>query len=236
MSDSQASGLDLSTLLASSIHDMKNGLSLVLQTVESLDAAAEAPVAQRRERYHSLRHEALRLNRQLLQLLTLYRAQEQRLSLAAEEYPVADLLEDCALEYGPALTDRGIAIAQSCAPTLLACCDPDLVAGVLGNALNNALRFARRRVRLAAGSWSYPGGRGVCLSVADDGPGFAASCLSSLRDGTGPGAQAGPQDTGLGLLFCARVAAEHRNRGQAGRIVCDNGGLAGGGRFRLYLP
>ncbi len=235
MSTRAADGLELSTVLASSIHDMKNSLSLVLQTVDALDESAEAPVAARRQRYHSLRHEALRLNRQLLQLLTLYRAQEQRLTLASEEYPVADLLEDCALEYGPALADRGIEISRDCAPDLMACCDPDLIAGVIGNALNNALRFARRRVCLAAGSWTYAGGNGACLSVSDDGPGFPEATLKALREGRHAAGE-GASDTGLGLLFCARVAAEHRNRGQSGRIVCDNGGLAGGGRFRLYIP
>ena len=42
--------------------------------------------------------------------------------------------------------------------------------------------------------------------------------------------------TGLGLYFAARIAELHQRQARSGRIELRNGGLLGGGEFRIYLP
>ena len=227
--------LELSTLLAGSIHDMKNSLGLILQTVEALEDHVDQPLEQRRQRYRNLHHESLRLNNQMLQLLTLYKLQQDVYDLNVVEYPVADLLEEVALEHAPVLAARGVTLDWDCEPELLAFIDRDLVAGILGNALNNAQRFAREKVQLGGQPYSHPVGQGTMLTVDDDGPGFSSEKLAALQSGDFHAGTAGG-DTGLGLLFSSQVAAQHCHHGECGRLVCANDSPLGGARLSLYLP
>jgi signal transduction histidine kinase len=67
--------------------------------------------------------------------------------------------------------ERGIAVERSVAPGLALAVDPQDLDELLGNLLDNAWRWAARRIAIAA--VAEPGGR-ARITIADDGPGIPA--------------------------------------------------------------
>ncbi len=224
--------LDLTTILASSIHDMKNNLGLLLQTVETLEEQAEEPLSRRQQHYRDLRLAGLRLNQQMMQMLSLYKLQSHLYTPNVESWMMAEILEEACLEYVPLFAGRGLELDWSCAEELEGFCDRELVSGVIGNALHNALRFARGRVLLSARAWSHARGEGVQILVEDDGPGYAVPAVVSL----GEDMASADGSTGLGLHFARLVAETHANHGVHGELHCDNESRFGGARCALRLP
>ncbi len=112
--------------------------------------------------------------------------------------------------------------------------DPDLLAQLLRNLLDNALRFARDKVVVEA---SPEGVDGVSIRVVDDGDGIPAERLADLftefvqleRAKEGP-RRNGYKGTGLGLTICKEIVEGHR-----GRIWADNA-PGRGARFSVVLP
>jgi len=63
--------IDYATILASSVHDMKNSLCMVIQSAELIQAEGAKLSHGAREELALLNYEANRLNSNLLQLLSL---------------------------------------------------------------------------------------------------------------------------------------------------------------------
>ena len=112
--------------------------------------------------------------------------------------------------------------------------DPDLIAQVLRNLIDNALRFARQKVVIETAA---DGADAVRVRVVDDGAGIPPGRLGDLftefvqleRPEAGP-REHGYRGTGLGLTICREIVAGHQ-----GRIWADNApGL--GARFTFSLP
>lgn len=225
--------LDFSSVLASSVHDMKNSLGLLLQTVENLEERAEEPLDQRQKHYQSLRYEAMFLNQQMVQLLTLYKLDRRLYSPNIESWPLAEILEEVALQHAPLFVPRGLDLNWDCSADLDGFCDRELVGGVLGHALHNALRHARNGVRLSAAPQAA--GQGVVLLVEDDGKGFPEHALLP-EDAVARAPDFASGSTSLGLYFSQLIARLHCSRGISGHLLCDNDSRLGGARFALYLP
>ncbi len=226
--------LDFATVMASSVHDMKNSLGAVLGGLDELQSRTQSSPDERQQIDH-LRHQSRRLNGQLIQMLSIYRLQEAACQPNIQLWPLKDVLEDLYAEHHSSLAAAGITLQCEADTALCAYFDRELVIGVLDNALNNALRYARAELQLCASSWSYAGGSGLQIGLLDDGPGYpAAMCFEVGQPGQDLQFRQGR--TGLGLYFCALVADLHRNQHQHGEVLCDNAGLNGGGRFVLRLP
>ncbi len=223
--------VDLSTLLASSIHDTKNSLGMVLNSLDELleqagpDGECRCPA----EKVGQLQYEARRLNDNLIQLLTIYRLEKHHYSPDIREWAISDFMADTVALHGPLLEFRNVGLELRCPQELHGYFDRDLVAGVLNNAINNALRYTRDRLRLSVTEAQG----GLRFSVEDNGSGFPQAMLVS---GSGSAIDFGAGRTGLGLYFSSLVAGFHRNGEHRGHIELTNGGELGGGRFSLYLP
>src|SRR5690606_25480424 len=98
--------------------------------------------------------------------------------------------------------------------------DRELMLDVLSNAVHNASRYARTRVRLRAGQDA----EGLHLMVEDDGPGFDTTDAEEMTR------------RGLGLYVARAIARAHRRGDAVGRLELSNGGALGGAAFRLVLP
>ncbi len=219
------------TVLASTVHDMKNSLSLLMARLEdiSLELDREQGLNQP---VSALRYEAGRINHSLMQLLSLYKLEHDQLTVTPVEVAVIEFVEDCIASHASVAEQSGIRLEYDCDEELLGFFDPDLIGIAINNILGNSIRYSRGRVLLAA----RPGqAGGIEFTVADDGDGYPEDMIDR------PGEYARRIDsssgsTGLGLFFSDTVARLHRRNGGQGHIELGNGEPLGGGRFRLSLP
>lgn len=223
--------IDFSVILASTVHDTKNSLSLLMQSLDELIADAVVTTPEQTRRFAVIHYEATRVNNDLIQMLALYKLNQAQLPLNLNMHPLLDFLEDQMLRYATLLDTRNIGYDIDCDDTLSWVFDADLVAGILNNVITNTLRYTRDHVSVSA----RQEGKQLVLEIADNGKGYPASMieqqgnyLKSISFATG--------STGLGLHFATEIARLHTKEGVAGHIQLDNGGRLGGGIFRLYLP
>jgi len=221
--------ISFSTILASSIHDMKNSLGIVLNSVDELvhSAGDSLPAPQ----LVKLQCEAQRVSDNLVQLLALYKMEKQGLALNIDEYCVGEFLGEVAAAEQVMVGARDLRLELHCDDNLTWYFDRDLIAGVLKNAVNNAARYARSKVLITAVSSDDS----LILSVNDDGDGFSQEFLAAGRK-HGHGVDFSSGNTGLGLYFTAKVAELHNNRDRRGFIELSNGHGLGGACFSIVLP
>jgi two-component system sensor histidine kinase SenX3 len=221
--------IGFSTILASTIHDVKNSLVVVIGSLDELIRSAGEFVPA--EQLGKLQFEARCVNNNLVQLLALYKMENQGLPVNIEEYPVGEFIEEVLMPERTVLKAKNIMLDLNCADDMVWYFDRDLVAGVLRNAINNALRYAKGSVSVSAEERDGY----LVLSVNDDGEGFPEKMLAD-RQLRGHSIDFSSGNTGLGLYFTARVAELHKNRGRRGRVELSNGHALGGGCFTLKLP
>lgn len=222
---------DMTTFLASSVHDMKNSVSLLISGLEKTLAATTPETLATYDELSHMAYEAKRINHNLVQLLTLYKFDQQLYPFDAQYIALADFLPAVAEQVSGFLQSQGIEFELNAPPDLYWPFDEDLITGVIGNALSNALRYARGRIRLSADTV----GDFLEIRIEDDGKGFAPEIIDqALAVQRGISFETG--STGLGLYFSAKVAAFHRNQGRCGEIKLENGGSFGGGCFVVRLP
>lgn len=228
-----------SMMLASSVHDIKNSLGMLLNTLDAIVEATPPTSDTQRRQFGTLRGEAARINNSMIYLLGLYRLQEKQLPLQIQEVFVADFLDEQIASNELLFSIRELHIACECDEDLRAYFDPTLIAGVLNNVLVNASRYADKTIRIIA---RPNANNGVVIEVRDDGPGFPEKMLSTNTDA--PQDQFANDDRGidfnsgstsLGLYFAAQVANLHRRGDEHGTIELTNQ-EPNGSCFRLVLP
>ncbi len=226
-----ASMLAFPTILASTVHDIKNSLGMLMQ---SLDVIVEhLPEQTRRESRELavLQYEAARVNSDLVQLLALYKLEQQQLPVNIGWYEVEEFLQDQVLRHDALLQLKGITVEFDVEDGLGWYFDYDLIASVINNVITNTIRYTRKRVlahaRVADGQ--------LILGIADDGPGYPAAMIAAQEQYM-LGINQSTGSTGLGLYFAGQVARLHARNGVSGRMLLANGQRLPGGEFRLYLP
>jgi len=226
-----AQKLDFASIIASAVHDMKNSLTLLLDTLDV--AAGEAGITDKplQEKLLQAQHEGKRLNRNLIQLLALYRIERAQMFVNISENYVAELLEDVAADNQQLLSARNIKLEIDCPEELVGYFDRELVAGILSTIINNSYRYTRDIIRLSGENRDGY----LAITIEDNGPGYPEKMLHAGAS-VGPGVNFQTGSTGLGLYFAAQIAHMHRNGQRHGHTHTDNKGIDGGGRFSLYLP
>ena len=224
--------IDFSTLMASTVHDMKNVIAAVSQAYESL--LAEMPEAlQRSPQARLIEQEALRLDAMLMQLLGLYKLEHGQLLLQPVYYRLDELFEDLHTRHRELLEYRNIDFQVDVAEAdLEAYFDVILIVTVLDNALGNALNFCKKTIRLHAQREE----NGVLLSVSDDGEGYPSSLLGEVRDKESSSIDRNTGSTGLGLYFAANIVALHDQDERPARLELSNDGPLSGACMKIWLP
>ncbi|GAA4518119.1 DUF4153 domain-containing protein [Nonomuraea ferruginea] len=211
-------------LVANVSHELRTpitGLRAVLENVVD-GVSAPDPVTMR-----TALAQTERLGRLVAQLLDLSRLDSGARLIEPEAVELRPLVEQAVLE--AALAREDVRLATSVPAGLVVLADPDLLAQVLANLLDNAVRHSPPdgTVTVTASS----SGAGVCLSVADRGPGIPApararvferfSRLDAGRTADGGGA-------GLGLAIVKEIVELH-----GGSIRIDD---CAGCRMLVDLP
>lgn len=223
--------IDFATVLASAVHDMKNSLCMLLQSMDSLrEELAETSESASNE-LSRIHYEASRLNSNLLQLLALYRIEKNQLPLHQDDYPLSELLEELVLKNELYSSQRHIEVTIECDDSLCWFFDDDLVSSLLNDMLINAMRYSQHKILLKAlieDNW-------LVLQIHDDGAGYPTEMLEQALEST-DSFHLSAGRTGLGLFFAKLIAEAHRNHDRCGRIEMQNRSEYGGALFSLYLP
>lgn len=196
-------------ILASGIHDAKN--QLFQAEVQLVEAEARHGIDLGEPRY-AIEAAARRLS----QTLVAYQLVRHEAPLAISPTVVGDLFDEVVLGQRPHLARLQLALEVDCPLVDAWPLDRDLVTDILNNALQNAGRHARSRIRLSAAAADD----GLAIRIEDDGPGFASL----------------PPAAGTGLKLAEALARLHCRHQHSGRLSLSNGGPLGGARFELWLP
>lgn len=225
--------IDFSALFAAQIHDLKNLLFLLLNSLDDTlsNRCADSGIGEdTASRLALLKYNGQLINDKLIQMLSLFRFAQGPYAIDIAYRPVADLIEEVAAETKPLLGARSIAISSDVETGLCWFFDRDLAAGVLNNAIHNALQCAKSEIRLSARAEDGF----LAIRVEDDGNGFPQEILENGGDMKSLDLSGGK--TGLGLYFSSVCARLHTNKDRHGRIALSNGGSLGGAVFTLLLP
>jgi K+-sensing histidine kinase KdpD len=227
----QDNSLEFNTVLASSVHDMKNSLSMLLGTLDDITMQCGGSQCPSSPKFAQLQYEGQRVNNHLIQLLAIYKIENAMYSPHINEHSLQDFLEESAMQSEALLAPKGIAIDFDCDADLIAFFDREMVAGVVNNVVNNAYRYSKDKIRLSARQQNDF----VEIAIEDNGNGYPQNMLCEHSDQlTGVNFKSG--STGLGLYFSSLVAKMHKNKGRQGYIACSNAGIDGGGKFSIFLP
>lgn len=224
--------IDFSTLMASTVHDMKNIIAAVSHAYESL--LAEMPEAlQRSPQARLIEQEALRLDAMLMQLLGLYKLEHGQLLLQAVYCPLDEVFEDLHNRHRELLNYRNIDLQIELEnPDLEGYFDISLIGTVLDNALGNAINYCKKTIRLNAQHQD----NGILLSISDDGAGYPESLLGTVRNSQSSSIDRNSGSTGLGLYFAANIIAMHDQDDRPARLQLSNNTALPGACMSIWLP
>lgn len=225
------SGFNMANFLVSSVHDMKNSVSLLICGLDKVLASAEAAKLSSHAELVQMNHEAKRINNRLIQLLTLYKLGQKIYPFDPQYVCLDDFLRTIVAQYTQLLEFHGIHIEVRVSPDLYWYFDEDLISGVIGSAVNNTMRFAHHRILISAAECDGK----LMLRVEDDGDGYPVEFLKK-NSNVMQSVDFHGGSTGLGLYFSAMAARMHRNRGMQGDLYLENGGSLRGACFVLRLP
>lgn len=223
--------IDFASVLASTVHDMKNSLCMLIQSTELIQQERQQLSNSARDELARLNYEANRLNSNLLQLLSLYRLERNQLPVQIDEHYLADITEEVLLKNQFFTEQRKLTITLEQPAELYWFFDYDLIVNLLNDAVANALRYCHSGILLVLAQQDNR----LIIEVHDDGPGFPEFMLNSdVLDMNTP--DLANNHTGLGIFFAKLIARAHTNKGERGTVSLANGGKLGGGVFSLALP
>lgn len=229
---SERTKADFSLVLASSVHDMKNSLGMLLSSLESVMQNTPAQDDDQSKRFATLQYEASRINTELIQLLAIYRMDNDRLPVQVDEHYLIDILEEQVARNDMLFQTRELSVEIDCDEDLLWYFDGELVGGVVHNILVNGARYSRAKMLLKARLEDDE----LIITVADDGGGYPKFMLGSPEQSFAKSVSFSEGNTHLGLYFAQETASLHARNGRKGHIELSNGGPLGGGVFNIHLP
>ena len=166
--------LDFSLAFGSAVHDVKNSVGLLLHSLDEFLSANPPKTEEDNQRAVVLNYEASRINNDMMQLLSIYRLENQRLFVSIEECLVREFLEDEMLAHGTLLHMKKIKVTVDCPDDLVWYFDSMLIKNVLTNVIVNTIRYTKDEIRIAVERV----GDFMRITVEDNGSGFPAELQS----------------------------------------------------------
>jgi two-component system sensor histidine kinase BaeS len=185
-------GLERQFLLSVS-HDLRTPLTSIRGYAEAIvEKKARPPQAA-----SVILSESRRLERLVGDLLELAKLDARSFSFDVRAIDVGEVVADTAEGFRPAAEDAEVALEVDAARDtgLVADADPDRLAQVVANLIENALKFARSSIALTVERASA----GVQISVVDDGPGVDAAEADHVFDRFYTGTRRPMRQVGSGL-------------------------------------
>ncbi len=159
--------------LLSVSHDLRTPLTSIRGFAEAI-AEGTAPDQQRAASVIS--SEARRLERLVHDLLELAKLDASQFTLHLRPTDITEVVTDSADGFLPAAQREQLSLSLQTEDDLRAAADPDRLAQVLANLIENAMKFARTTVSVSAKRVDSF----IEIAVADDGPGIGAEDLPRI--------------------------------------------------------
>lgn len=230
MSADLARSTDLRRQMTADVaHELRNPLSVLLGYTEAL---SDGKLGGSTGIFQSMHVEALHLQRLIEDLRTLSLADAGELPLMRQMVSLQALVERTVLTYASQATLHHIKLHAHIPPDLPdVSVDPDRMAQVLGNLIQNALRYTPEggEVVLSAA----PHESGIELCVRDTGGGIAAADLPHIFDRFYRGDRARHSESGesgLGLAIVRSIVEAY------GGFITVESAMGEGSVFTLVLP
>jgi signal transduction histidine kinase len=210
--------------LQSVSHDLRTPLTSIRGFAEAIEdgATADAVAAA-----GVIASESRRLERLVGDLLALATLEARRFTLQMQPVEVQPAAVSAVAGFVPSADELGLGLSVAPDDGLWVQADPDRLAQVIANLVENALRYARSGITVTA----TRGPTGPELWVVDDGPGIPPADLPRLfdrlysgrrhPDGARPGR---PIGSGLGLMIVAELVAAMGGTIRAESPVTRDGG------------
>ena len=218
--------------LMSVSHDLRTPLTSIRGFAEAISDGAATDV---NRAAGVIAAEARRLERLVGDLLDLAKLDSRRFSLDLRAVEVGEVVSDTAEGFRPASVEAGLVMDVATDPDLVVTADPDRLAQVVANLVENAFKFASSRIQVRA-AWAAPdpdpaAPRRVEVAVSDDGPGIPPADLSRIferlyQSARTPARQAG---SGLGLAIVSELV-----QAMGGQVRAES--PASGTRMVVSLP
>ena len=212
-------------------HELRNTLATMKTAVYCLKESPEDGLsAQQTQMVDMIDRNIDRQTRIVENILDLARFRSGNLKIRFQQAHAAEIIADLASEHRLSHGSHLLEVRVDAGlPSIT--CDPDLIAQVLRNLLDNAARYVKAKIAIEA---SMAGPDRIAVSVTDDGAGLPEEHLRGLftrfQRLDWPDNGSPHKGTGLGLAICREIVEAHD-----GRIRAENAaGL--GARFSFELP
>jgi two-component system sensor histidine kinase BaeS len=202
------------TFLLSVSHDLRTPLTSIRGYAEALGDGTASEPGDRERAARVIVTEAGRLERLVADLLDLARLDSHEFSLTPRPVDARDVVATSVAGFQPAARDYGIALTVTPGPPVPADLDPERLAQIVANLVENALKYASSFVSVDVERT----GPGVTLRVADDGPGIPPQERTRVfeRLYTARPAAGRAVGTGIGLAIVHELA-----HAMGGTAMCE---------------
>ena len=218
---------DREAFLGDVVHELRSPLSVISGSAETLRGGVRG--GDREEYLHFIETSSARMARLIDRLLELASADARTRELRPALVPLSAAVWEVAGAFAPVARRRGIKLSVEVPPDLAVYADPADLPHILGNLIDNALKFSPRGGRVEVRARA-DGGECV-LEVDDTGPGLSAEDLGRVFERFYRGERTRKtKGTGLGLAIVASLAKSNRGGVAAGASA------SGGASFRVTLP
>lgn len=219
-------------MLAIVAHDLRNPVHTVAMAADLLsDPAIRLSEEQRRQHQQIIARSARRMNRLIRDLLDAGQIEAGRLAVKCEVTDVSRVTADVCDAFQPIAEERRLrfrCVSESQIPHIDA--DRDRIMQVLGNYLDNAVKFSPAGGEIVLRVAPDPDTPGVRFSVCDEGPGIAPEALPRVFERYWQERSTAHKGAGLGLAIAKGIAEAH-----GGRVWAESS-LGQGSTFNLWLP
>lgn len=213
--------------VADASHEMRGPITAIQSTAEAA-LGSSADVATRDRALKTILQASSRLGRLTTDLLILARTEQGLLGPAIESVDLSVVVAEEVQRFRSALIEPRPSIELTLTEDLVVRADPSEIGRIVGNLLDNAIRYGAEPVQVR----TYAVDGKVVVEVSDHGPGIALADAARVfepfyRVRADASAPAG---SGLGLAIVSELALRN-----GGRLALDSSPGAGA-RFRLELP
>jgi len=214
--------MDISTILASAIHESKNQVGTLLYQLQTLKETSDFQ-GSNKTKIVQIEESLKKLNDEWVEYLYLYRLASNGYDLHVDTFLMDEFLDDQVFALQPSAIAKNLELDYTCDPSLTGVFDERLMTAVVSTAVYNALRFAKSKISINAKKEDDF----LVIAIEDDGKGFQ---LHQEQDDVFHEA-----NTGLGLYFAELSATAHTINHTSGFIKKDASTL-GGASLKVYLP